>query len=100
MKKFLRAVGVSLSVLLFAFTAARTEAQTYIIQDLGTLGGPTSFGNAVNASGQVAGVADTGSSSPGQTSRAFLSAANGGALTNLGSLGDNSVGQGVNDSGQ
>jgi probable HAF family extracellular repeat protein len=68
------------------------------LKDLGTLGGRDSFGRGVNASGQVAGGADTGSPGVGH---AFLSGPNGGALQDLGTLGGvGSEGYAVNASGQ
>jgi len=67
------------------------------LKDLGTLGGTTSGGLGVNASGQVAGSSSTAS---GDT-HAFLSGVNGGSLTDLGTLGGTtSFGRGVNASGQ
>jgi probable HAF family extracellular repeat protein len=61
------------------------------LQDLGTLGGSSSYGYAVNASGQVAGI----------SGHAFLSGPGGGPLKDLGTLGGSlSIGLAVNDSGQ
>lgn len=64
--------------------------------DLGALGGRGSFANGINASGQVTGNAATVSSGD----HAFLYSA--GVMTDLGTLngGINSVGVGINDSGQ
>jgi probable HAF family extracellular repeat protein len=52
---------------------------------LGTLGGPSGIGNAINASGQVAGYSQNSS----QTYRAFLSS--GSTLTDIGDLGGGSA---------
>lgn len=61
---------------------------------LGTLGGPSGIGNAINASGQVAGYSQNSS----QTYRAFLSS--GSTLTDIGDLGGGSaVAYGLNDLG-
>jgi probable HAF family extracellular repeat protein len=66
------------------------------LQDLGTLGGTSSIGYAVNASGQVA-----GESTIGTEGHAFLSGPGGGALKDLGTLGGNTgIGYAVNASGQ
>jgi len=62
---------------------------------LGTLGGNTGIGNAINASGQVAGYSTNAS----KTYRAFL--ATNGDLVDLGDLGGGSaVAYGINDSGE
>jgi probable HAF family extracellular repeat protein len=64
------------------------------------LGGINSAAYAINASGQVTGYAETTTDHP-TPQHAFLSAPNGGALTDIGTLGGgSSVGWGVNDSGQ
>jgi probable HAF family extracellular repeat protein len=70
----------------------------YFLTDLGTLGGATSLGQAVNASGQVAGFSYTASGAE----HAFLSGPGGGPLKDLGTLPGfvASVGSGVNASGQ
>jgi probable HAF family extracellular repeat protein len=69
----------------------------YILTDLGTLGGDTSYAYAVNASGQVAGQSSIGRS----VYHAFLSGPGGGPLQDLGTLGGSQgVGFAVNDSGQ
>ena len=61
---------------------------------LGTLGGPSGIGNAINASGQVAGYSQNSS----QAYRAFLSS--GSTLTDIGDLGGGSaVAYGLNDLG-
>ncbi len=66
--------------------------------DLGTLGGSTSGANAINASGQITGVAYTNGTS--NYDHAFLYS--NGKMTDLGTLGGQnvSVGTGINDSGQ
>jgi probable HAF family extracellular repeat protein len=64
------------------------------MQNLGTLGGTSSHGNAINASGQV-----TGSASTGVASHAFLW--EGSTMQDLGTLGGrSSEGRAINDSGQ
>ncbi len=69
------------------------------LKDLGALGGYNSYGQAVNASGQVTGSADTDFSNA--PIHAFRSAPNGGPLQDLGALGNkqDSEGEGINDSG-
>jgi probable HAF family extracellular repeat protein len=85
----LSAVGVARQV--------RAEV-LYTLKDLGTLGGTSTFGYGVNASGQVAGnsyIAGDGAH------HAFLSGPGGGPLQDLGTLGGfSSQGYGVNDSRQ
>lgn len=70
-----------------------------VAADLGILpGGASSFGRAINVSGQVAGYADMS----GGTFHAFRSTGNGAAiltLTDLGTLGGNSQGFGINTTG-
>jgi probable HAF family extracellular repeat protein len=68
------------------------------LRDLGTLGGTSSSGRAVNASGQVAGESLI---SGNTANHAFISAPDGGALRDLGTLGGtNSSGLAINASGQ
>jgi probable HAF family extracellular repeat protein len=67
------------------------------ITDLGTLGGSSSTGLAINASGQVVGVADTTDDT--SHSHAFLYS--NGTMTDLGTLGgDGSIARDINASGQ
>jgi probable HAF family extracellular repeat protein len=69
---------------------------TYSIVDLGTLGGNASWGEAINASGQVTGIAEAPDDS---ATHAFLWS--GGTLTDLGNFGGrDSAGLAINDSGQ
>jgi probable HAF family extracellular repeat protein len=76
--------------------SAAAQAQVYSITDLGTFGGNTSVGQAINASGQVTGYATTASNA---AQHAFVS--NGTTLTDLGTFGGSvSVGQAINASGQ
>jgi probable HAF family extracellular repeat protein len=64
--------------------------------DLGTLGGPNSFGEGINASGQVTGYSHTTQS---LIQHAFLYS--NGTMTDLGTLGGtNSYGYGINANGQ
>jgi probable HAF family extracellular repeat protein len=71
-----------------------------VMHDLGTFGGSFSSGNAINASGQVAGFASLNDLPyPLAASHAFLYS--NGVLTDLGTLGgSNSTGFGINASGQ
>ena len=73
----------------------------YNVTDLGTLGGPDSFANGINNSGQVVGGADTGRGlSPLRGIHAFLWQSTSG-MQDLGTLGtDHSVAHGINDAGQ
>jgi probable HAF family extracellular repeat protein len=70
--------------------------------DLGTLGGGSSLGGAINNLGQVTGRSDL--SAPSIQYHAFLytgTPGSGGAMADLGTLGGNfSTGRGINDSGQ
>jgi probable HAF family extracellular repeat protein len=86
-----------------SFTAAAQAAVVYTVTDLGTLGGPYSYGLGINASGQVTGYSYTaGYAAAG----AFLwtpTSPNGasGMMHDLGTLGGiDSIGTGINDSGQ
>jgi probable HAF family extracellular repeat protein len=81
--------------LAFALLASYSPAQEYLIVDLGTLGGETSEANAINATGQVAGTADTGTVG---VRRAFLWES--GVIFNLGVIdGGNSAAFAINDAG-
>ena len=88
-------VSAALSMLpLLATTPARAAVQ-FTLTDLGTLGGATSSGFALNASGQVAGSAYL----PGGVSHAFRWTS--GVMEDLGTLGGNySNAYGINDAGQ
>ena len=81
-------------------TVPRTLAASGDIYDLGTLGGASSYGFGVNASGQVTGNTFTASGA----TRAYLytgTPGNGGAMADLGTLGGTySYGYAINDSGQ
>ncbi len=84
-----------------ATRAFRTTAGGVInaASDLGTLGGENSAANAINASGQVVGFAETA----GEQLRAFRTTAGGviNAASDLGTLGgEDSVATGINASGQ
>jgi len=69
--------------------------QTYRATDLGTLGGSSTYGQAINNAGQVVGY----STNAAGTHRAFLWS--GGALSDLGTLGGSSgKAFGINNSGQ
>lgn len=87
------------TALLFACLALSNTVQAkllYNLIDLGTLGGTTSDGNAINNSGQVTGWAQTTDGSH----YAFVTNSSG-SMISLGSLpGDYSEGNGINDSGQ
>jgi probable HAF family extracellular repeat protein len=79
--------GLALTALaMFAPGVARPARAgiAYTLTDLGTLGGHPTYGQVVNASGQVAGF----SGPQGQiTQHAFLSGPGGGPLQDLGTLG-------------
>ena len=77
-------------------TPANAQAQRYSVTDLGTLGGGTSKGYGINASGQVTGEAVTA----GGVLHAFLYTP-GSGMSDLGTLGGgSSKGYGINASGQ
>src|SRR5688572_107027 len=77
---------------------ASPAADAATIYNLGDLGGGQSFGHAINASGQVTGYSHTAGDP-----RAFIYSGipgSGGAMHNLGTLGENSFGHGINATGQ
>jgi probable HAF family extracellular repeat protein len=80
-----------------ASATANTTPPLYTITDLGTFGGTASSGNSVDARGEVTG----GANLPGDfSSHAFIYS--NGSLQDLGTLGpafDDSLGNGINDSG-
>jgi probable HAF family extracellular repeat protein len=77
-------------------TPADAQAQRYSVMDLGTLGGGTSKGYGINASGQVTGEAVTS----GGVFHAFVFTP-GGGMTDLGTIGGgSSTGYAINASGQ
>ena len=81
-------------------TGASANSEVFLysngsMTNLGTLGGTSGIGNAINTSGQVAGYSQNASG----TYRAFLSS--GSNLLDIGDLGGGSaVGYGINDLGQ
>jgi probable HAF family extracellular repeat protein len=91
-----------LSALALSATTS-AHAASYTVTDLGTLGGPESFGSGLNASGQVAG-SSYGAGAATQQAYLWKPTASGGAsgvMTNLGTLGGTqSFGNGLNVSGQ
>ena len=96
-KSFPRMKRLCLALLCFAATDIRAQF-SYTVQDLGTLGGTTSVGTAVNNDEQVTG--SSNSEDAGQ--QAFISGFNGSLpLRNLGTLGGaQSYGQAINSSGR
>ncbi len=92
-------VAYFLCGLLLAAPLAGRAQTLYSVRDLGTLGGSTSAGNALNAAGQVVGNAAIAEDT---ATNGFLSGANGALpLQNLGTLGGlESFAQGINSSGQ
>ena len=79
----------------FTLTSGPALARYFRITDLGTLGGGSSTGHDMNASGQVTGVANTAANE----SHAFLW--DGTTMQDLGTLGGTrSSGPAINDSGQ
>lgn len=83
-------------LLLLALYASSANAATYSVTELGTLGGNSSYGTAINASGQITGYSLTNT---GYTD-AFLYS--NGTMTNLGAFAANngSQGFGINGLGQ
>jgi probable HAF family extracellular repeat protein len=86
-------------LLLLAASFQLAFAQTYTVQDLGSVVGPSGFAvaRAINASGQV-----TGQSGPANGSAGDVFVYSNGTMTNLGALrgGGNAFGIGINSSGQ
>jgi probable HAF family extracellular repeat protein len=86
-----------LALVLFgvAYSSGDCLAQTYQVTDVGTLGGTTTTGFAINSSGQVVGSSTT---SGNAATHAFLYT--GGVITDLGTLGgDTSEAFAINDAG-
>ncbi len=85
-----------LAALIGPGTTANAQAQKYSLTDLGTLGGGTSKGYGINASGQVTGEAVTARG----VFHAFL-VTPGSGMTDLGTLGGgSSTGYAINASGE
>jgi probable HAF family extracellular repeat protein len=76
MKRVLGAFALCL-----ASVAAQAAPPTYSLTEIGTLGGTYSYGQALNAAGQVTGYAYTAGDAE---AHAFLSS--GGSMTDLGTL--------------
>src|SRR5687768_18595978 len=95
MRLFGNFVGAALGGLVLA---APASAQSYTAFDIGTLGGKATYATAINATGQVTGNSITVDGAY----HAFVTQANGQAITDLGTLagGDHSYGYGINASGQ
>lgn len=79
------------------------HAYSSVAGDIGTLGGPFSYGNAINSSGQIVGYSYTSdfynSANSSYAPHAFLYSA--GSMTDLGTLGGvTSIANAINDSGQ
>jgi probable HAF family extracellular repeat protein len=92
--------GVNATAQMTGATGAGANSEAFLysngsMTNLGTLGGTSGIGNAINTSGQVAGYSQNASG----TYRAFLSS--GSNLLDIGDLGGGSaVGYGINDLGQ
>ncbi|MDO9004847.1 MAG: PEP-CTERM sorting domain-containing protein [Aquabacterium sp.] len=90
----LAAVAAGLTV---GLSSQAVQAQSYSAFDLGTLGGSTLIGTALNNLGQVVGSSTT----VGGATHAFITGANGLGLTDLGTLGGaSSYALAINDAGQ
>lgn len=88
----------SLGVFLIALSAltARSHAQSYSIQDLGSLGGSSTIAHGINSLGQMTGFSNLAHDT---ASHAFLY--QNGTMTDLGTLGgQTSIGNSINASGQ
>jgi probable HAF family extracellular repeat protein len=83
-----------LSLTAASFAIPASSAPLYQAKSLGTLGGPYSYGNAINNSGQITGYSTTA----GSQLHAFIYST--GTITDLGTLGEDSYGIGINASGQ
>ena len=70
---------------LLGLVALTAQAQQYSIVDLGTLGGSSSSGNAINALGEVVGLSSVAGPAPATQEHAFLYSH--GMMTDLGTLG-------------
>lgn len=91
-----RVVGAIFGVLALGASSHRVHAAAYSVTDLGTLGGNSSSGYAINDAGQVVGTSYLDDNS---TIHAFLYTE--GNMVDLGTLGgDSSYAQSVNASGQ
>ena len=93
----LRHQAMAASVLFLVLSGALSAPATtyYVVRDLGTLGGASSYAYGINDAGQVVGWSDT----TAQTSHAFLFS--GGVMQDLGTLGgNNSCAYGINNAGQ
>src|SRR3954465_13081078 len=88
-----------LACALAALPCSVFAAVAYVAVPLGSLGGVSTYGTAINASGQVAGWGDTDAAGASHR-RAFLFS--NGVLTNLGTLsgGTQSFAYAINDAGQ
>lgn len=95
----MRWIPLALSGLLVFCPAALKAQSTYTVVDLGTLGGTTSAGNALNGNGVVTGAAFLFGD---EAQNAFITGLNGTPpLRNLGTLGGSqSFGEAINASGQ
>src|SRR5262245_52541256 len=89
------AAALALAALIVCFAAATAAQSGYTIIDLGTLGGTSSVGQGLNASGQVTGYAET----TGGGTHAFVISAPYASMIDVGTPGASSVGYGINDFG-
>ncbi len=92
--------GIAMCQLLFA-TGMLAGSISYTAIPVGSLGGPETFGTAINASGRVVGWSDLSGSTTNSIYHAFLYS--GGTLTDLGTLAGRvgfSQAYGINNSGQ